>query len=185
MFLFAVLAIASVAQGQLIELVIVSKNFEPIPATKEISIVESDWIDFDIVASNLGGLLLSLDADTWVTGLGTLDWSEPTWHPASSGEFNRIIENVAGKDYTVNTGSFGGMGDGWLMDHGLVHCDYDLEENDVYVDIVGVDTAGGTMYTDMSPYTGAWSGITIHNVPEPMTIALLGLGGLALLRRRK
>jgi hypothetical protein len=27
--------------------------------------------------------------------------------------------------------------------------------------------------------------LTIHQIPEPMTIALLGLGGLALLRRRK
>jgi hypothetical protein len=27
--------------------------------------------------------------------------------------------------------------------------------------------------------------VTIHQTPEPMTIGLLGLGGLALLRRRR
>ena len=26
--------------------------------------------------------------------------------------------------------------------------------------------------------------VTIHQIPEPMTVALLGLGGLALLRKR-
>lgn len=30
-----------------------------------------------------------------------------------------------------------------------------------------------------------WDQVTIHQVPEPMTVALLGLGGLFLLRRRK
>jgi hypothetical protein len=185
MFLFAVLAIASVAQGQLIELVIMSKNGLPVPATKEITVVESDWVDFDIVASGLPQLLLDLNSEVYVTGLGSMDWSEPTWHPASSPEFNRIVDVDPPTIYGVDTGAFSGMGDGWLVDHGLVHCDLGEPENDVYVDIRNVMTAGGTMYLDMSPYDGAWSGITIHNVPEPMTIALLGLGGLALLRRRK
>jgi hypothetical protein len=40
------------------------------------------------------------------------------------------------------------------------------------------------MYDSASPYPLIDS-LTIHQIPEPMTLALLGLGGLFVLRRRK
>jgi hypothetical protein len=40
-------------------------------------------------------------------------------------------------------------------------------------------------YTDGSHYEGAVIPVLIHMVPEPTTIALLGLGGLALLRKHR
>ena len=48
---------------------------------------------------------------------------------------------------------------------------------------VGVDV-WIEMYDAASPYPLIDS-LTIHQIPEPMTVALLGLGGLFLLRRRK
>jgi len=51
------------------------------------------------------------------------------------------------------------------------------------ISLVGDGTQGGTFDGMYSPVTYSQGVVTI--VPEPMTIALLGLGGLALLRRRK
>jgi hypothetical protein len=42
-----------------------------------------------------------------------------------------------------------------------------------------------TLWDDAEGYVTPQDTILIHQVPEPMTIALLGLGGLFLLRRRK
>lgn len=49
-----------------------------------------------------------------------------------------------------------------------------------YSDYIEIPVSGGYGAADASGLT-----TRIHYVPEPMTIALLGLGGLALLRRRK
>ncbi len=54
---------------------------------------------------------------------------------------------------------------------------------DVIVSLAGDGTKGGTFDGGYSPVTYSTGFVTI--VPEPMTIALLGLGGLFLLRRRK
>jgi hypothetical protein len=43
--------------------------------------------------------------------------------------------------------------------------------------------AGGTATLEDLEAVG--SSITIYNIPEPMTLALLGIGGLALIRRRR
>lgn len=60
--------------------------------------------------------------------------------------------------------------------------DYKTESMWIYIDPIdgdwdGTDAVEGA--TDELPY------IALHIVPEPMTVALLGLGGLFLIRRRK
>jgi len=54
---------------------------------------------------------------------------------------------------------------------------------DVVVSLLGDGTQGGSWGADYTPATYSTGVVTI--VPEPATIALLGLGALALLRRRK
>lgn len=53
-------------------------------------------------------------------------------------------------------------------------------------DIAWVDSGDGKMYVDVYNASAEWAVVgTLEIIPEPMTIALLGLGGLFLLRRRK
>jgi hypothetical protein len=193
LFLFAVLAMTSVASAQLITLQISSLNGEPIAPTDYIEVGESDWVNFDIIYVQDGAMnLMSLDAIVSVAGLGSLNGQEIvpapgglTW-PYNEG-FNNTLELEPGVAYEVATGSFmAGMSDGILIDHFLVHCDQGDPENDVIISVGPGFTWGGTIYIDgVTPYDGAWGSVTMRNTPEPMTIALLGLGGLALLRRRK
>jgi len=66
-----------------------------------------------------------------------------------------------------------------LMKELYVHC---LDTTDVVLEILigGTTTIDGITYTEGLVHT-----LTIHQIPEPMTIALLGLGGLFALRKRK
>ena len=64
---------------------------------------------------------------------------------------------------------------GVIFDEILFHCVIDNGPTDII--LYELDDGGGMV--------GIWDTAVIHQLPEPATIALLGLGGLALLRRRK
>jgi hypothetical protein len=57
----------------------------------------------------------------------------------------------------------------------------------VLVSIDNGNLGGGTVDgSTFGPYQGDWGApITIHQIPEPFTMALMGLGGLVLIRRRR
>lgn len=63
-----------------------------------------------------------------------------------------------------------------LFDGIIFHC-----ETDNGPTVVTLWNAGGGGVIEGEP----WDTVTIHQIPEPMTVALLGLGGLFMLRRRK
>jgi hypothetical protein len=185
--LLTVLAMSSVASAAMIAPVITSLNGEAIAPTNYIEIGYSDTVDFDIWLVNAEGMkLMSLDALVSINGLATLDASIETltW-PYAEG-FNNWVWDVQGKSGAVATGSFmAGMGEGILVDHFLLHCDVDDPENDVIISVSNDLRWGGTLLIDgITAYAGEWGSATVHQVPEPMTIALLGLGGLFLRRRR-
>jgi len=78
---------------------------------------------------------------------------------------------------------------GIALDHIAIHCD---GLGDVYI-VAGVDRTGGSLYGPVVWYGGGQAGtdleattgqLIVHQIPEPMTVLLLGLGGL-FLRRRK
>jgi hypothetical protein len=184
--LLVVLAVSSVASAQIIDLQIASLNGAPITPVKEITIAPSDEVNIDIVSLGITPMLMNLDGIVSVAsagGQGTLlnDDMVTLTYPYDEG-FNNFLLLEAGVAFEVATGAFMGMAEGIIIDHILVHC---LEEGDVIVSVTPGDTWGGTFDVTGQPYGGAWGSVTIHQIPEPMTIALLGLGGLVLLRRRK
>jgi hypothetical protein len=66
------------------------------------------------------------------------------------------------------------------MDGLVIHC---LDTTDVILTVRVTENTvinGETIPIDTVLHT-----LTIHQIPEPATMALLGLGGLFLLRRRK
>jgi len=74
-------------------------------------------------------------------------------------------------------------GPGVIMRELYVHC---LDTTDVILEII---SQGVELYRDgvkeFIPAGTVMHTLTIHQIPEPMTIALLGLGGLFALRKRK
>jgi hypothetical protein len=67
-----------------------------------------------------------------------------------------------------------------IMQNLYLHC---LEPTDVLLEIVvgATTTIGG----ETLPIGTVLHTLTIHQIPEPMTLTLLGLGGLFLVRRKK
>ena len=79
-------------------------------------------------------------------------------------------------------GQFSGAPNGIVYDEIWIHCDGIVD-----VDVIGGpgNYGGGTYDIYGNPYEGGFGSVTIWQLPEPMTLTLLGLGGLALIRRRK
>jgi hypothetical protein len=197
--LLLVLVMAFVANAGLLDLQITShgdgtvpRETVPVEPTKEITINPSDWLDLDIFYTGTEGwLLASICVDLVVTGGGSIyidELTEP--EDAWDGDLTVLTEVVAGKHYQLEFSLDDGvLGTGLpviALDHILFHCD---TPGDV-VTITMTDNpslgTGGTVETDFSDMvTPSFGGpVTITQTPEPMTVALLGLGGL-FLRRRK
>jgi hypothetical protein len=182
------LALVNVANAGIVDLVISSLNGAPIEPVKEITIFQTDVVNFDVVydaGQEWFGWSLSLDM--LVTGPGTLDISTIT-RPTGywNADLSKITATPTGAllDFVAN--DIGTVPPGIVLDHFLLHCD---DMGDVIVRLVENPntSAGATLETDGSDLYEllAGPGIIIHQVPEPMTLTLLGLGGLFLARRKK
>jgi hypothetical protein len=197
--LMLVLGISSVASAGTVDLVISSWGAgpdpitEPIPPVTEITIGPSEWVDLDVMyTASADWLLASISIDLVLTGNATLYVDDLTEPPGAwDSDLTVITENVAGKHYTLefsmDSGLAGIVEPTIALDHILVHCD-DLGDVTLVMSDNSDTGTGGTVETDWSAMPTPTFGITqvsITQVPEPMTLALLGLGGLFLVRRKK
>ena len=207
--LMLVLGITSVANAGMLDLVIVSKGpgpdtTVPIPPTSSITLLPSEWIDIDVVYHNdEGWYLFGMSGTIEMTGQGTgefviddLTWPEGIWDFAAAGETYMSGMEIEGDgDAGLWTSAKGdglpadGSTEGVIVvDHILFHCTglgdviIQLVLNDVWppAETWEYDINVGELFEP-----GISAALTIHQIPEPMTVALLGLGGLFLLRRRR
>lgn len=131
--------------------------------------------DVGLAGGGMQGHVVVDEADasmgSWTGGGGTI------YYPPS-------IVDTAGSVYTYYYGAASGYGDMWLI-FGVAPTPA-LGGTGILADFeFGCDGIGDVTITLWnSDLTAVLDTITITQIPEPMTIALLGLGGL-FLRRRK
>lgn len=95
-------------------------------------------------------------------------------------EFSNPQQVFVSGGYFQGDGAGDQGGDAVLIDNVIFHCN---DKSDVVVDLL----VGDSLIMDgqtLAPGT-LLDSVRIRQVPEPMTMGLLGLGGLALVRRRR
>lgn len=187
--LIFVLALATVASAGLIDVVVV--GHDDLDEDGVISPSDIVYIDIvnNIVDTGTSGLI-AYDLDLHVSGPGTL--VEVNGGPES----NHQVDDWGGMGWAYSgldlENGFSKATDSWLIgfaDAGVlvsglaIHCD---GRGDVIVDLtLGLgDTGYGDPTSPTIMLETDLGDLVIEQIPEPMTIALLGLGGL-FLRRRK
>lgn len=200
MVLCMVLGLVGVVNAGVIDITITSLNGVPITPTKEITILPTDVIDFQIMFNApTTEYLFAVQSVINVVGPASLDWSayEPrTWNEdeemweigpdVTTGYDPELCAN--GSNWVVigaaARGKKGTGADVWIIQDLQLHCD---APGDVLVYLSNYLT--GSKVIDSGYVEVPWqygAGIVIHQlIPEPMTLTLLGLGSLFLARRKK
>lgn len=195
LLLFMILGMVSVANAGMIDIVISSLNGQPIDPTNEITIAPTDEINMDIVyTGDVGRYLFGVSVLISAEGPGTLNVTDPTF-PAGVWDLNGTLTGTEqlNPQQGVAWGSaaaLGLIGTGApeiAIDHILLHCD---GLGDVYVTLGESDQTPAGASVEIDDYFNIYGleygpGVIIHQIPEPMTLTLLGLGGLFLVRRKK
>jgi hypothetical protein len=136
-----------------------------------------DADDVDDLCANMGGDVATYDMD----GDGDVDEDDMTFHVENHLEYDTDGDGVV---------------DGQGTFRGDFNTDGQVNGTDLSIMSGGFGTttgfAGGNANcdttvngTDLSILSGVFGNVATAAIPEPLTIGLLSLGGLALLRRRK
>lgn len=194
--LFAVLAMVNVASAGLIDIQIASKNGIPITPVKEITVNPTDSLDLDIVYTpdemSLPGVMAisKIMTKTPATG-GTFDISNLTWPTGywmNVGTMSKVTM-LGNGNLLIDTANaqLGSALPGIVLDHFLFHCD---QVGTVTISLVETTESQAMESLEWendysTAHLDAGDGVIIHQVPEPMTLTILGLGSLFLARRKK
>jgi hypothetical protein len=179
--LFLVLGMASIANAGFS----ISFNGQTDVPDTEAVVIESEFATIDITGS--GNQTGAVSMWLLIQGQGSIDASAPSylWNESTVGNMadpplSEYITALADLGYPgvvdiieidiLDTVEPFDPPNGLLVDGLIFHCEY--PEGDVILTLMDLDL-------------NVFDTLTIHQVPEPMTVALLGLGGLFLLRRRR
>ncbi|MHC4460266.1 MAG: PEP-CTERM sorting domain-containing protein [Planctomycetota bacterium] len=140
-----------------------------------------------------GDLLVSITGDAAIIDVSALTYSDNTtdfWHP-DFGLLHQEIVAADGKSGQFGANSVSTMDLFWLVIPNIVQGNIIVTLNSGIATITVTpnnqpNAFGNTMYYDgtlaVTDYQATGGSV---DIPEPMTIALFGLGGLFLLRRRQ
>jgi len=160
--------------------------------TNSLTVNEGETFTVNVVA----------DADTFGLSIGALvaygdglvDWSNPVWHPGFTVQANTGIKRDGSKENTIYTNIAGTapVDVSLYVAAGQVLFSFDITAGAAGTTITVADYAGTNPYSPPpTPVATKWNAVEttlapleITVVPEPMTMALLGLGGLFIRRRR-
>ena len=174
--LMLVLGMASAASATL--QISVDGNLEPV--SSEIFLEPSETLMLDIWTD--AGLSEGSDEGYWAItvdpmqgtisgGVSTTGNTDAIWYGGPVGGYAPGEGAWMGTASVTNTYPAGTV----LFDEIVFHCE--TEELDAVITLYRMnDFAGDVTAVDT---------VTIHQIPEPMTLALLGIGGLFLVRRKK
>jgi hypothetical protein len=209
MAILFVLALVNVANAGYLDLQISSRGGCAIRPIQEVSIYASDVIGVDVVYTPSPGRSIfsiskeivitpSADMTASIGGIistpinpGTLTW--PTgWCPELS-QVTIISDRRQGQvgDPLIDTAAndIGSVAPGIVLGHFLLHCDGFSTAVVKLVENPNTYVAGESLEFDGNwncYHLGEGPGIIIQcGIPEPMTLTLLVLGGLAILRKRR
>jgi hypothetical protein len=169
-----VLGMASIANADLV----LSVNGEVAP--DEITIATSDIITLDLMVTE--GTITGGQVEIVLSNPQGELLQDAVWFPDNASfMFAWYVMAQDSSHIEITGGNFGPVAAPLvIMDGLLFHC---VEETEVIIDLhVTGDT---TIDGESVPISTILDTITVTQIPEPMTVALLGLGGLFLLRRRK
>lgn len=160
------------------------------------AVTDQNSIDNDVTLSigAIGGLgnIPGVAGGTPIDGISVPSeaWDDYIWGPGNGSEILFEIKNLDAGDYNVsvfmgrNNTQFGRIWAGTLGDDpGSENTgDYGFGSSTVGVTVGAGDSL---FYVHQEDNTGGTSGIIVNPIPEPSSAALLGLGGLALILRRR